>query len=99
LRAVLGIVKAVEVTSGGRIRRVKLSVTELSSLSSKLDGILYQGSSLSLVRSLATDSLELGGEESSDWPFDKSGKSNRPPKVAIIKNKSAGKKLKCRSAI
>jgi hypothetical protein len=65
LRAVLGIVKAVEVIGGGRIRRVKLDVTELSSLSSKLDGISYHGS-LSLVRLLATDLLELGGEESFD---------------------------------
>jgi hypothetical protein len=41
LRAVLGIVKAVEVTGGGRIGRVKLGATKSSSLSSESDGILY----------------------------------------------------------
>jgi hypothetical protein len=65
LRAILGIVKAMEVTGRGRIGRVKLGIIKLSSLSSKLDGILYHGSSSS-VRSLATNSLELGGEESSN---------------------------------
>jgi hypothetical protein len=29
-------------------------------------------------------SNESGGKESSDWPSNKSGKLNKPPKVAII---------------
>ena len=41
LRAVLGIIKAIEVAGRGRIGRVKLSVTKLSSLSSELNSILY----------------------------------------------------------
>jgi hypothetical protein len=41
LRTILGIVKAIEVTGRGRIRRVKLSATKLLSLSFKLNSILY----------------------------------------------------------
>jgi len=59
-----GIVKAIEVLGGHRgSGRVKLSVIELLSLSSKLEGKLYQVSSLSLVSSKLE---ELGGEESSN---------------------------------
>ena len=41
LYMILGIVKAIEVARGGRRSKVKLSVIELSSSSSKLEGILY----------------------------------------------------------
>jgi hypothetical protein len=57
----------------------RAGVAELSSESSESDGILYHVSSSS-----ESSESELGGEESSDWLSDKSGKSNRPPKVAII---------------
>ena len=66
MRTVLGIVKAVEVTGRRQVERVKLGATESSSSSSESDSISYHGSSSSSVRSLATDSLESGGEESSD---------------------------------
>ena len=79
-----GIIKAVEVLGGGRRGSVKLGAIESSSSSSESDGKLYQASSSSSVASLYSDSSESGGEESSDWPSDKSGKSNKPPKVAII---------------
>jgi hypothetical protein len=75
--------KAVDEASNGRAGAVK-SLSE----SSESDGKLYYASSLSLVCSLEHSlSDESGGEESSDWPSDKSGKSNRPPKVAIIMSK------------
>jgi hypothetical protein len=52
---------------------------------SESDSKLYYTSSLSSVYLLDyLLSNELGGEESSDWLSDKSGKSNKPPKVAII---------------
>jgi hypothetical protein len=70
------ITKAVDGASNGRA-----GAAESSSELSESDGKLYHGSSLSSVFS---SSEELGGEESSDSPSDKSGKSNRPPKVAII---------------
>jgi hypothetical protein len=69
-----------------------------SSSSSKSVGKLYytsSSSSVCLLECLLSD--ESGGEESSDWPSDKSGKSNRPPKVAIDckvrvkKNKASGR--------
>jgi hypothetical protein len=67
LRAISGIVKAMEVAiEGGRVR---LGAIELSSLSSKSDSKLYQASSLSLVAMLQADSSESeesGGEESSN---------------------------------
>jgi hypothetical protein len=56
----------------------RAGVAESSSESSESDGILYH------ISSLSSSSDELGGEESSDWLSDKSGKSNRPLKVAII---------------
>jgi hypothetical protein len=73
--------------SSYRRREVRLGTIELLSLSSESDSKLYQASSLSLVAILQADSSESeesGGEESSDWLSDKSGKSNKPPKVAII---------------
>jgi len=46
---------------------VRLGAIELSSSSSKLEGILYQASSLSSVASSnSSKSEELGGEESSN---------------------------------
>jgi hypothetical protein len=54
-----------EVISGGRIRRVKLNVIKLSSLSFKLDGISYYRP-LFLIYLLAINLLELRGEESSN---------------------------------
>ena len=83
LRTILGIVKAVEVARGGRRGRVKLGAIESSSSSSESEGILYQAS----YSSDSSESEESGGEESSDWPSDKSGKSYKPPKVAIINKK------------
>ena len=68
-----GIVKAMEVARGRR-GSVKLGTIESSSSSSESECKLYQVSSLSLVDS--SESEESGGEESSDWPSDKSGKSN-----------------------
>jgi hypothetical protein len=62
----------------------RTGLAELLSESSESDGKLYYASSLSLVYLLEWSSDESGGDESSDWPSDKSGKSNRPPKVAII---------------
>jgi hypothetical protein len=72
--------KAVDEGTG----RAEASAIELLSLSSKSDGKLYYTSSLSSVYSESSSFDESGGEESSDWSFDKSGKLNRPPKVAII---------------
>jgi hypothetical protein len=69
LRAILGIVKAMEVAMEGRRGRVRLGAIELSSLSSESDSKLYQASSSSSVAMLQADlseSEELGGEESSD---------------------------------
>ena len=78
-------VKAIEVAiEEGRVR---LGIIELSSSSSESDSKLYQVSSSSSVATLQADlseSEESGGEESSDWSSDKSGKSNKPLKVAII---------------
>jgi hypothetical protein len=70
--------KAVDEANG------RAGAAELSSELSESDGKLYHVSSLSLVCLSEWSSNELGGEESSDWPSNKSGKSNRPPKVAII---------------
>jgi hypothetical protein len=95
LRTILGIVKAVEVAREGRRGRVKPGVIESSSSSSESEDILYQVSSSSLVAMLRADSSESeesGGEESSDLPSDKSGKSYKPPKVAII-NKRVKKRV------
>jgi hypothetical protein len=89
LHTISGIVKAVDVEAGGRIGKTKLSATESSSSSSESDGKLYQASSLSSVDSVYTDSSESeesGGEESSDWLSDKSGKTNRPLKIAMNTN-------------
>ena len=81
--------KAVDEAGNGRA-----GSAELSSESSESDGKLYHASSSSSVcsseRSLSDES---GGEESSDWPSDKSGKSNKPPKVAIIMAKVKRKVL------
>ena len=66
LRVVFGIVKAVEVAGIGRTGRVKLSARESLLSSFKLEGILYHTFSLSLVLSLHTNPLELGGNKSSD---------------------------------
>jgi hypothetical protein len=77
----------VEVAVEGRRGRIRLGIIELLSLSSELDSKLYQVSSLSLVAILQADSSESeesGGEESSDWLSNKSGKSNKPLKVDII---------------
>jgi hypothetical protein len=68
--------KAVDKAGNERAGSAKLS-SELS----ESDGKLYYISSSSSVYSLSDES---GREESSDWPSDKSGKSNKPPKVAII---------------
>jgi hypothetical protein len=51
------------VISGGGIKRIKLNVIKLLSLSFKLNSILYHGS-LSLICLLAINLLELRGEES-----------------------------------
>jgi hypothetical protein len=53
------------------------------SLFSESDSKLYQVFSLSSIALLYSDSLESGGKESPDWLSNKSGKSNKPPKVAI----------------
>jgi hypothetical protein len=69
LRAISGIVKAVEVAMEEQRGRVRLGAIELSSLSSESDSKLYQASSLSLVAILQanlSESEESGGEESSD---------------------------------
>jgi hypothetical protein len=82
---------AVEITSlvkgTGHMESTKSGRLELSSLfsSSELVGKLYYILSLSLVylsEYLLLD--ESGGNESSDYPSNKSGKSKRPLKVAII---------------
>jgi hypothetical protein len=69
-------IKAVDEAGNGRA-----GLAESSSESSESDGKLYYAFSSS---SVCSSSDELGGEESSDWLSDKSGKSNRPLKVAII---------------
>jgi hypothetical protein len=81
----------VEITSlvkgTGYMRSTKSGRLELLSLfsSSELVGKLYYILSLSLVYLLEYSLLdELGGNESSDCLSNKSGKSKRPPKVAII---------------
>ena len=82
---------AVETTSSvegaGYIGSTKSGGLKSSSLSSSSELVdkLYHASSLSLVY-LSECSLldESGGDESSDCPSNKSGKSKRPPKVAII---------------
>jgi hypothetical protein len=61
---------------------------------SESDGKLYHASSLSSVCLLECSlSDESGGEERSDWLSDKSGKSNKSPKVAIIMAKVKRKVL------
>ena len=54
------------------------------SLFSESDSKLYQVFSLSSIALLYSDSLESGGKESPDWLSNKSRKSNKPPKVAIL---------------
>jgi len=69
------------------MRSTKSNRLELSSLSlsSELVGKLYYVSSLSLVYSLECSLLDKsGGNESSDYLSNKSRKSKRPSKVAII---------------
>jgi hypothetical protein len=74
------IIKAVDEASNRRA-----GVVELLSESSESNGKLYHVSSSSLeCSSECSSSEESGGEESSDWLSDKSGKSYRPLKVAII---------------
>ena len=85
------IVKAIEVTVE-HIGKVKLGVTKSLSSSSELEGILYQALSLFSEASLEypdwlSPESELEDKESSDWPSDKSGKSNRPSNVAMVKLK------------
>ena len=82
---------AVEITSSikdiGHMGSTKSSGLKLLSLSSssKLVGKLYHVLSLSLVCLLEYSLLdELGGNESSNCLSNKSRKSKRPPKVAII---------------
>ena len=82
---------AVEITSSvegtGHMGSTKSGGLELSSLfsSSELVGKLYYASSSSSVCSLEYSlSDESGGDESSDYLSNKSGKSKRSPKVAII---------------
>jgi len=82
---------AVEITSSvegaGHMGSTKSGRLESSSSSSSSESVgkLYHASSLSLVYlSECSSSDESGGDESSDCPSDKSGKSKRPPKVAII---------------
>jgi hypothetical protein len=85
LYIILDIVKAIEVAI--EEERIKLNIIELLSLSSESDSKLYQAFSLSLVAILQanlSESEESGGEESSDWLSNKSGKSNKPLKIAII---------------
>jgi hypothetical protein len=70
------ITKAVDEASNRRANSI-----ELSSKSSESNGILYHVSSSS---SICLSSEESRGEESSNWPSDKSRKSYKPPKVVII---------------
>jgi hypothetical protein len=87
LYIISGIVKAIEVARGWR-RSVKLGIIKLSSLSFKLEGRLYQASSLSLVAlSNSSELEELRGEESSNWLSNKLGKLYKLLKVAIINKK------------
>jgi hypothetical protein len=68
----------------GSTKSGKLELLSLF-LSSELVGKLYHISSLSSVYLLEYSlSDELGGNKSSDCLSNKSGKSKRPPKVAII---------------
>jgi hypothetical protein len=68
----------------------RASLAKLLSKSSESDGKLYYISSLfsALVYLLSNESR---GEESSNWLSNKSGKSNKPPKVAIIITKAKQK--------
>jgi hypothetical protein len=82
---------AVEITSSvkgtGYMGSTKSGGLELLSLSSSSESVgkLYHISSLSLVYLLEYLLLdESGGNESSDCLSNKSGKSKRSPKVAII---------------
>jgi hypothetical protein len=68
----------------------RASIAELLSESSESDGKLYHVFSLSSASAYSL-SNESRGEESSDWPFNKSGKLNKPPKVAIIITKARRK--------
>jgi hypothetical protein len=82
---VVEIISSVKVT--GHMGSTKSGRLELSSLSpsSELAGKLYHISSLSSVYLLEYSlSDELGDNKSSDCLSNKSGKSKRPPKVAII---------------
>jgi hypothetical protein len=85
LYIVVEIISSVKDT--GHMGSTKSGRLELLSLfsSSELVGKLYYISFLSLVYLLEYLLLdESGGNESSDCPSNKSGKSKRPPKVAII---------------
>jgi hypothetical protein len=66
------------------IERIRLSIIELLSLSSKLDSKLYYISFLFIVALLYTNLLESGGNKSSDYLLDKSRPLNKAIKVAII---------------
>jgi hypothetical protein len=73
-------IKAVDEAGNGRA-----GSAELLSESSESDGKLYHifsSSSVYLLERSSSD--ESGGEESSNWLSNKSEKSNKPPKVAII---------------
>jgi hypothetical protein len=69
-------IKAVNEAGNKRAGLAKL-LSELSESNSKLYYVFFLSSIYSL-------SNELGGEKSSNWLSNKSGKLNRPPKVAII---------------
>jgi hypothetical protein len=82
LQSVFGSIKAK--IGVAHIGRVRLGAIESSSLSSKLNGKLYHVSSLSIVALLYTNSSESGGDESSNYPLDKSRPLNKAIKVTII---------------
>jgi hypothetical protein len=65
LRLVFGNIKAeIDIAY---IERIRLSIIESSSLSFKLNDKLYYISSLSIVALLYTNSLESGGNKSSNY--------------------------------
>jgi hypothetical protein len=66
------------------IGRVRLSIIESLSLSSKLDNKLYYISFLFIVALLYINLLELGGDKSSNYLLNKSRPLNKAIKVAII---------------
>jgi hypothetical protein len=82
LRLVFGNIKAeIDIAY---IERIRLSIIESSSLSFKLNDKLYYISSLSIVALLYTNSLESGGNKSSNYLLNKSRLLNKAIKVAII---------------